>query len=82
MSVGSRQGGRANRSPLATGDDSALGAGRAAGELADDLGAGAARVVLPVVAGLAGYALGAMASFFTVLGVGFIYEWKVGAMDW
>jgi NADH-quinone oxidoreductase subunit A len=28
------------------------------------------------------YALGAMAVFFTVLAVGFIYEWKVGAMDW
>ena len=28
------------------------------------------------------YALGAMASFFAVLAVGFIYEWKVGAMDW
>ena len=28
------------------------------------------------------YALGAMVVFFTVLAVGFIYEWKVGAMDW
>jgi NADH-quinone oxidoreductase subunit A len=28
------------------------------------------------------YALGAMAAFFLILAVGFIYEWKVGAMDW
>ena len=32
--------------------------------------------------GLALYAFGAMAVFFIVLAVGFIYEWKVGAMDW
>ena len=30
----------------------------------------------------AAYALGAMAVFFFVLAVGFVYEWKVGAMDW
>jgi NADH-quinone oxidoreductase subunit A len=28
------------------------------------------------------YALGAMTVFFLVLAVGFVYEWKVGAMDW
>jgi NADH-quinone oxidoreductase subunit A len=28
------------------------------------------------------YALGAMAAFVLVLAVGFVYEWKVGAMDW
>jgi len=32
--------------------------------------------------GYACYALGAMAVFFVVLAVGFVYEWKVGAMDW
>jgi len=28
------------------------------------------------------YALSAMGVFFAVLAVGFLYEWKVGAMDW
>ena len=28
------------------------------------------------------YGLSVMGSFFFVLGVGFVYEWKVGAMDW
>jgi NADH-quinone oxidoreductase subunit A len=28
------------------------------------------------------YALSTMGVFFVVLAVGFIYEWKVGAMDW
>ncbi len=28
------------------------------------------------------YGLTAMGGFFSVLGVGFVYEWKVGAMDW
>lgn len=28
------------------------------------------------------YGLMAMGSFFLVLGVGFVYEWKLGAMDW
>ena len=28
------------------------------------------------------YGLMAMGTFFFVLAVGFVYEWKVGAMDW
>jgi NADH-quinone oxidoreductase subunit A len=28
------------------------------------------------------YGLTAMGGFFFVLGVGFVYEWKMGAMDW
>ena len=28
------------------------------------------------------YGLAVMGGFFFVLGVGFVYEWKVGAMDW
>jgi NADH-quinone oxidoreductase subunit A len=28
------------------------------------------------------YGLTVMGGFFLVLGVGFVYEWKVGAMDW
>jgi NADH-quinone oxidoreductase subunit A len=28
------------------------------------------------------YGLMAMGTFFLVLAVGFVYEWKVGAMDW
>jgi NADH-quinone oxidoreductase subunit A len=28
------------------------------------------------------YGLTVMGGFFFVLGVGFVYEWKVGAMDW
>jgi NADH-quinone oxidoreductase subunit A len=28
------------------------------------------------------YGLSAMGAFFFVLAVGFIYEWKAGAMDW
>jgi len=28
------------------------------------------------------YALSVMGVFFAVLAVGFVYEWKVGAMDW
>ncbi len=28
------------------------------------------------------YGLTVMGGFFIVLGVGFVYEWKVGAMDW
>jgi NADH-quinone oxidoreductase subunit A len=50
--------------------------------LASSLAADAETVVRAGALDLAGLALVAGAIFFTVLFVGFAYEWKTGALDW